>query len=94
NKLVEKALPENLALLNPITSITLVFQRVFYNRIDGAGGSERPGLANVTSSQILPDESLLWYFRNVAVVGVISIVLLLVAIEVFSRLEGNFAEDL
>ncbi len=95
NRLISKGWPEHLALLNPITSITLAFQRVFYNTIDGASATDRPSLSGeAATSQILPDESFLWYFRNVAVVGVLSVVLLIVAIEVFSRLEGNFAEEL
>lgn len=94
-RLAERDLPSWLPLLNPMTSVTLVFQRVLHNRVDGEGGvSDRPGLAGVTVNQILPDESMWWYLRNVSVLIVVSTAVLLVAIHVFSRLEGNFAEEL
>jgi hypothetical protein len=35
-----------------------------------------------------------WYFRNVAVLGVVSVVLLLGALWLFGKLEGDFAEEL
>ena len=35
-----------------------------------------------------------WYLSHLAIVGAGSIVLLFVALTVFSRLEGNFAEEL
>ena len=44
--------------------------------------------------QVLPDESVLWYLRNLAVVGIGALVLLGIAIHIFGRLESNFAEEL
>jgi ABC-2 type transport system permease protein len=82
----------NWALLNPMTPIVLSFQRAIYGEHTmEAGGSSRLG-TNTTA--ILPDESVLWYFRNVAVLGVVSVVLLLGALWLFGRLEGDFAEEL
>jgi hypothetical protein len=44
---------------------------------------------------ILPATSSVgWYLKHLAVVGALSIVLLFVAMAVFGRLEGNFAEEL
>lgn len=96
DKLAANSLPVWLALLNPITSLTLVFQRVFHNHVFGDGSSfERPGLeAEGPVLQILPAESWVWYLRNVGIIGLVSAVLFVVAVEVFSRLEGNFAEEL
>ena len=51
-------------------------------------------LANGGHQRLLPLESSLWYFRNLAVVAVVSAVLLLLAIRMFTRVEGDFAEEL
>jgi ABC-2 type transport system permease protein len=81
------------ALLNPVTPVVLAFQRGLYNRVDGAGGSDRLGEA-ARSSGILPDESVLWYLRNVAVLGLVAALALLGALWLFGRLEDDFAEEL
>ena len=47
-----------------------------------------------TRQAILPDESQWWYLRNVLIVLVAAPVLLVVAIKVFDRLEGSFAEEI
>ncbi|MEX2659878.1 MAG: ABC transporter permease [Acidimicrobiales bacterium] len=86
SKLAENGLPTTLALLNPMTSIVLAFQRAFYGILylpeDRGGG------------QILPDASSLWYFRNLAIVGAAALVLFVLAVRLFDRLEANFAEEL
>jgi ABC-2 type transport system permease protein len=80
------------ALLNPMTPIVLSFQRAIYGEREvEVVGSSRLG---TTTQGILPDESVLWYFRNVAVLGVVSVLLLLGALWLFGRLEGDFAEEL
>jgi ABC-2 type transport system permease protein len=80
------------ALLNPMTPIVLAFQRAIYGEhLVDAGGSSRLG---TTTTAILPDESVLWYFRNVAVLGGVSVLLLLGALWIFGRLEGDFAEQM
>jgi ABC-2 type transport system permease protein len=82
----------NWALVNPVTPIVLAFQRAIYGEHQvKAGGSSRLG---TTTTSILPAESVWWYFRNVAVVGAVSVVLLLVALWLFGKLEGDFAEEL
>lgn len=75
------------AFLNPITSIVLVFQRAIYNDIETGSGP--------TAVAILPDGvSPWWYLQHLAVVGGIALVLLVGALSLFGRLEGNFAEEL
>jgi ABC-2 type transport system permease protein len=69
-----------LTLLNPMTSIVLTFQRTFYN--------PEPGTA------VLPDAGMGWYARNLAIVGSVSVFLLVLALRVFSRLEDNLAEEI
>ena len=74
--------------LNPITSVTLTFQRAIYNRIDARGPD-----GNII--HILPDGApISWYAARLAIVGAASVVLLLISLTVFARLEGNFAEEL
>ena len=51
--------------------------------------SLRPTRSDGTRQAILPDESQWWYLRNVLIVLVVASVLLVVAIRVFDRLEGN-----
>ena len=70
-------------LVNPMTSIVLALQRALYG-IETADDGTR----------ILPVESSLWYFRNLAVVAAVSVVLLLLALRLFTRVEGDFAEEL
>ncbi len=69
------------ALLNPVTPIVLTFQRAIYG---GYGGDT-----------VVPlDPGVLWYLRNLGVVIAIAAVLLVFALHVFRRLEGNLAEEL
>jgi ABC-2 type transport system permease protein len=74
--------------LNPITAIVIAFQRAIYNRVEA---SNPDGVV----TNILPAEtSLNWYLLHIGIVGVVSVVLLAVALTIFGRLEGNFAEEL
>jgi ABC-2 type transport system permease protein len=76
-----------LTLLNPVTPIVLALQRSLYAKttfIDPSGVRQR----------LLPLESSMWYFRNLAVVIVIASVLVVLAMRLFARIEGNFAEEL
>lgn len=72
-----------LTLLNPMTSIVIALQRALYGITTSDDGT-----------RILPLESSLWYLRNLAVVGGVGFVLLLLAIRMFTRVEGDFAEEL
>jgi ABC-2 type transport system permease protein len=75
-------LPGWLALLNPFTSMVIVFQRAIY-------GSTTAG-----DTVLLPDDGPLWYLQNLAIVGGISLVMLVLALRIFDRAEANFAEAL
>lgn len=77
----------NLVLLNPVTSITLTFQRALYGRLeftDAAGKVQT----------ILPDYTVAHHLALVGAVGLGGVVLFFVGEYVFGRLEGNFAEEL
>lgn len=72
----------SLYLLNPMTSILITFQRIFYNKVSAGG------------TPILPDGSELWYLRNLVIVAAASAALLVGALALFGRLEDNFAEEI
>lgn len=86
DQLAARGLPSGVTLVNPMTPIVIALQRGIWGddgfMVDGA------------VVQILPDGSPLWYLRNLAVVGVVAVVLLVIAMKVFGRLESNFAEEL
>lgn len=89
-RLVADRLEENAWLyrLNPITPIVLTFQRAVYNKVEPLAGDGTP-LA------VLPaDAGVWWYLAQLLVVIGVASVLLLIALSVFGRLEGNFAEEL
>jgi ABC-2 type transport system permease protein len=65
-------------MLNPMASIVLAFQRGIY----GVGPN------------VLADRPLEWYFRNLAIVGAGSVVLVAAGWTIFRRLESRLAEEL
>ncbi len=74
-------------LLNPVTPIAMTFQRTLYGRsqyTDSAG----------TVQHMLPTWSPAVYCLVVGMVLAGSIILFLLSLMVFGRLEGNFAEEL
>ena len=92
NKLVEVGWPSWVTLLNPVTPIVLAFQRALYGIVEAPAGVGIRGEALTTLQ--LPAESSLWYFRNLGIVIVAAVVLLLLALRLFTRLEADFAEEL
>lgn len=78
-----------LLLLNPMIPIITTFQRIIYNP------PECGDLPAEQCSQILaPNASVGWYIRNLTFVSVASVVLLIVALWIFGRLEDDFAEEI
>jgi ABC-2 type transport system permease protein len=73
-------------LANPMTPLVLAFQRCLYNKPSAVISGKL--------TVILPQHGYLWYAALVGIVLVIGVVLFLVALTVFGRLEGNFAEEL
>jgi ABC-2 type transport system permease protein len=71
-----------IALLNPVTPIVVAFQGAFY----GHFGSPKPVIpANL---------DFMWHLRNLGMVTVGALLVVVIALRVFSRLEGNMAEEL
>lgn len=83
DQLAEKA---PLLRLNPMTSIVLVFQRALYNQVEPRVGTG--------TLPILPDAPVSWHLMNLLLVGGASVLLFVIAMRVFSRAEGNFAEEI
>ena len=74
--------------LNPMVPLVLSFQRCIYaDTVVKITGNPNP-------VQILPPNNMLWYVGLDLGVLALSAVLFLVALGVFGRLEGNFAEEL
>lgn len=74
-------------LLNPVTAVTLTFQRALYGRLDFTD-------ATGVRHKIMPDYTILQHLELLGVVAAIALAILFLAFVVFGRLEGNFAEEL
>jgi ABC-2 type transport system permease protein len=95
DKLTENGFSGNLLLANPIVPIVITFQRALYGKatIVKTGIDPATGKTVVTSVQrLLPDASQWWYLRNLGIVLAASAILFMIAIKIFDRAEGNFAE--
>jgi ABC-2 type transport system permease protein len=90
--------PKNLLwvyFLNPMVPLVLTFQRCIYNKIDPVALVKQPdGKYEPVRYAVLPLHGYMWYFSLDMAVLAISAVLFVVALGVFGRLEGNFAEEL
>ena len=75
-----------LYLANPMTPLVVAFQRCLYNKPSA--------VINGVLTPILPQHGYLWYAALVAIVLVLGLLLFVVALATFGRLEGNFAEEL
>lgn len=75
--------------LNPVTPIVLTFQRAIYGVTSPYSSTVKHTVA------ILPDHAGLWWYlwQDLAVLG-FALALMVVALRVFARAEGNFAEEL
>ena len=76
-----------LDFISPMTAIVLTFQRVLYAKVSPLGVSHTP-------VHILPTNSVTWFAGQLTIVLVVSTILFVIALKVFGRMEGNFAEEL
>ena len=76
--------------LNPMTPLVLSFQRCIYNNPNPKGTVN--GVPMVF--HVLPTKGIMWYVGLDLGVLFLAACLFLVALAVFGRLEGNFAEEL
>lgn len=81
-------------LLNPMTHITLAFQRGLY----GIGGAAEPSAklagAAVGAPSVLLQRPDWWFLRNVSIVAVLSLGVVVLGWYLFRRLESRMAEEL
>ncbi|MEJ7763941.1 MAG: ABC transporter permease [Acidimicrobiales bacterium] len=82
DKLVEQGLPQWIFMLNPLTPIVTTFQRAIYNR------------TTVGEVKLLPEVGVGYHLVLLTALLAVSLVLLVAAMAVFRRVEGNFAEEL
>jgi ABC-2 type transport system permease protein len=81
--------------LNPVVPLVLTFQRCIYNKIDPVALVKQPdGKYEPVRYAVLPLHGYLWYFSLDMAILALGVVLFVVALGVFGRLEGNFAEEL
>lgn len=78
--------PTWLMMFNPVTPVVVTFQRAIYGSADPMSGGSRLSL-------LPPHGPIFYLIPLLAVIGVAA-VLYVAALAVFSRLEGNFAEEL
>jgi ABC-2 type transport system permease protein len=76
--------------LNPMVPLVLTFQRCIYARPAPVAHTS----AGPVQYFVLPNKGMLWYGGLDLAVLALGVVLFLVALAVFGRLEGNFAEEL
>jgi len=88
-----------LYFVNPLTPIVMTFQRVFWNILHPRSTLLTPGPHGTKIHALIPNGVLAnypisWYVMSDLIVLAVALVLLLGALIVFGRLEGNFAEEL
>ncbi len=82
-----------LYLANPIAPIAMTFQRVIYNQTQYIATVAQGNTSHLVT-HVLPSYGASWYAMMIGIVFVVSVVLFLLSLIVFGRLEGNFAEEL
>jgi ABC-type polysaccharide/polyol phosphate export permease len=83
-------------MANPVTPIVITFQRALYAKVDTGTTTTSGGVLKnaAAATQILPNWSVGGYLLYVGYTAAVGLVLLLIGISVFGRLEANFAEEL
>jgi ABC-2 type transport system permease protein len=76
--------------LNPMVPLVLSFQRCIYAHPTTYATVN----GQLTKFLVLPEKGMLWYVGLDLAVLVLAVCLFLIALAVFGRLEGNFAEEL
>ncbi len=73
--------------INPMTAIILTFQRALYAKVSPLGTTH-------AVIHILPTNSVAWFAGQLTIVLFVSTILFMIALKIFGRMEGNFAEEL
>lgn len=92
-----EGLARTVYLANPLTAVTLAFQRALYGlRMMCPRGSEEPLPGRLTAPEctsVLPDAPLSWYVYRLGLVAAASVLLLFLTWWFFFRRSGDFAEE-
>lgn len=86
-ELVARGLPERFAMLNPIVPVVVAIQRVIYNPTHSVGTPNEEGFA-------LMYRPAGWYLVNLGASGLVALVVLVLGLRVFGRIEADFGEEL
>lgn len=86
-ELVARGLPERFAMLNPIVPVVVAIQRVIYNPTHSLGTPNEEGFA-------LMYRPAGWYLVNLGASGLVALVVLVVGLRIFGRIEADFGEEL
>ncbi len=78
---------DRLAMINPMIAVVTTLQAAIYN----PASITDPAKAEVFDQL---DKPFMWFLTNLAMVGVVGLVLLAIAVSVFGRLEANLGEEL
>ena len=79
-----------LSFLNPMTAITLAYQRGIYVRTQYVQYVNHVKQVHI----LFPHEPVLWYLRNLGFVGIAALALAWIGWSLFRRLESRLAEEL
>jgi ABC-2 type transport system permease protein len=84
--------------LNPMVPLVLSFQRCIYALqtayVTTTATVNGKVVHATTTYYVLPTKGMVWYVGLDLAVLFLSVILFLVALAIFGRLEGNFAEEL
>jgi ABC-2 type transport system permease protein len=79
---------------NPLVWIVVSFQRCLFGRVVPPTGKIVPVVSKTVPYHVLPTWGAMTYVEGLSAVLVGSVLMLLIAMLVFGRVEGNFAEEL
>ena len=85
--LIARGWSDRLAMLNPMVPVVTTFQRVIYNPTHELGTE-----AAMNFDLLMRPQS--WYLGNLAFSGAIAVVVLLVGVRIFGKLEADLGEEL
>jgi ABC-2 type transport system permease protein len=94
-KLEGKGISSGWIQVNPMASVVTSMQRAFYGNVHVTTQVPNPAKPGTTMDKVnyfVPNESLWWYMRNLGIVFAAACVISVLAIKVFDKAEGNFAE--
>lgn len=87
DKLIDRGISERWAMLNPMIPVVTTFQRVIYNPTHELGSE-----ASANFDLIMRPAS--WFLENLALSGAMAVVVLVIGVRIFGKLEADLGEEL